>query len=257
MNITSRILGICSQLKWQLALSLFMALLFFILIKNGELSSVSLPDISKSDFLSFTSGLSTILALFCSVSFGFLLHHIQNSKAERLDALNQLVGELNRLKDLVYSTPESQETIVCERLISAYEDIESFDYPLIEYPEEHEQFGQCLSVDIIRNSRFLRCASSNVLNIENINKRIQVIAVKQISSRIVLYTLSKGVTLVGLLISIYLLALAWFTSENVIDFMSIQIFSTLMTIFIFIEFIKSMRRFMDEELEFVDFSPKT
>ncbi|HHF3044368.1 TPA: hypothetical protein ACPJ0Y_004535 [Vibrio diabolicus] len=249
MTVLFRILHMCTQIKWQLPLAIYSAVSFYLYLKSNGVAVA----VSKGDLLSYTAGMATILALFCSVSFGFVLHHIQNSKSERLDALNHLSNEINRLKDSVYQENESPFTFECERLIAAYEEIESFDYPLIEYPDEHIAFGNALSVELVSDSRFLRRASSYILNIENINTRLQVIAVKQISSRIALYTLTKGVFLVSMLLCLYFSALVSYISA----FISTQLFCTIMTVFMFVEFTKDMRRFMDDELEFVDFGQQT
>ncbi|EIJ2226083.1 hypothetical protein LIA61_004637 [Vibrio parahaemolyticus] len=253
MTVLTRILHMCTQIKWQLPLAMYSAVSFYLYIKSNGV----VVDLSKGDLLSYTAGMATILALFCSVSFGFVLHHIQNSKSERLDALNHLSNEINRLKDSVYQESESSITFECERLIAAYEEIESFDYPLIEYPDEHIAFGNALSVELVSDSRFLRKATSCILNIENINTRLQVIAVKQITSRIALYTLTKGVFLVSMLICLYFAALVGFNADYISTFISLQLFCTIMTVFVFVEFTKDMRRFMDDELEFVDFGQQT
>ena len=241
-----------TRLQWQLPISIYIAIAVFLAIKYGEHAGEIVIAIEKSDYLSFTGGLATILALFCSVSFGYLLHHIENAKSERQNTLNLLFTELAAFKEFVYRTEESEFNLVCEKFVLAYEQLDSSDFPLLQYLSEHEEFGDCLNDDTYRNCRIIRQASSYVLKIESINERINFIAIKQIISKLALNTLGKGVVLVALLVSVYLLSLLTYTQTNQIAFVSIHIFSVLMTTMVFAEFVLSMSRFMDEELEFVD-----
>ena len=52
-------------------------------------------------------------------------------------------------------------------------------------------------------------------------------------------------------------ALVGFNADYISTFISLQLFCTIMTVFVFVEFTKDMRRFMDDELEFVDFGQQT
>ncbi|HCG6765621.1 hypothetical protein [Vibrio parahaemolyticus] len=213
--------------------------------------------VGKSDYISFTGGLATILALFCSVSFGYLLHHNENAKSERQNTLNLLFNELNTFKEFVYRTEESELNVVCEKFVLAYEQLGASDFPLLQYLPEHEEFGDYLTDEIYRSCRFTRQASSYVMKFESINDRLNLIAIKQIVSKLALNTLGKGVALVALLVAVYLFSLLSFTQTNQAAFISIHIFSVLMTTMVFAEFVLAMSRFMDEELEFVDRESKT
>ena len=72
------------KLHWQILIALIRSAGFGGLLYFYPPADRFLATVDKSTYITFVSGLATVVALFCSVSFGFILYFMQSNRAERL-----------------------------------------------------------------------------------------------------------------------------------------------------------------------------
>ncbi|EKA7352499.1 hypothetical protein M2H05_23045 [Vibrio vulnificus] len=252
-----KLYAFATRLRWQLPFAIYISVSAYLVLKHKVDLDSSLINIAKSDALSFTAGVMTVLALFCSVCFAFTLHHMQNGKSERLTIISQLMAEICALRDYVFSTEMPNCGGVCERLALELSSREPADFPYMGVSEEHEEFHEFLEqLDDTNHSSYLKVATY-IGNVEKYNSALFLAAVKQITSQTILSTLAKGLGLVCLMLVLYVSLFLFNFNGYSVELAGVTIFVGIMTVQVFIEFTVDVWRFLNEDLDFVDWERKT
>jgi hypothetical protein len=247
------VLRIFSRLRWQLLVSAAFSGLFAFLLFICGIGQSYFIDLDRSTYITFVSGLATIVALFCSVSFGFVLFFMQSNKSERLSTFSELKSRLFAFHNWLLSLPKSEDTEICMAMVFELEKLDIVDLPQTDYGMEFKAYTEALDAglkDPNRRQFYLNSAMYSVY-IEQLLSRIGIVSIKQIITKIFLETLSKGLALVAGMVALLFAALVWFRLDTKFYFVSVTLFFSFMTILLFIEFAYEMYRHVNEELDFV------
>lgn len=248
-----KLYAFATHVRWQLSFSIYLSVLTYLVLKHKvELYGGSFIDFSKSDALSFTAGIMTVLALFCSVCFAFILHHMQNGKSERLTLISQLMAEICSLRDYLFSNEMPDSNGICKRLALEFISKDPQDFPYMTKSEVHENFHELLKkLDDKSYSNYLKI-TTYIGNIEKYNSALFLAAIKQITSQTILSTLAKGLILVCLMLALYVSLFLFNFNGYSVELAGFAIFVGIMTVQVFIEFTIDVWRFLKEDLDFVD-----
>jgi len=242
-----------SILPWQLLISATLSGIFGVWLFLCGIGQSHFADLDRSTYITFMSGLATIVALFCSVSFGFVLFFMQSNRSERLSTYSELKSRLFAFHTWLLSLSKSKDTEICKAMVFELEKLDITDLPQTDYGEEYNAYIEALDVSLedperrqfYVNSFFYSCY------IEQLLSRMGIVSIKQMITRFFLDTLSKGLALVAGMIALLFTALVWFRADTKLYFVSIALFFSLMAMLLFMEFSYEMYRHANEELDFV------
>ena len=77
LEIMNKLLLFVSRLHWQLLLSAIVTVIFGAWVVFSDASISLLSQMTSSDYIGVVGSLASIIALFCSVSFGFVLLRVK------------------------------------------------------------------------------------------------------------------------------------------------------------------------------------
>ncbi len=247
-------LRVFSRLRWQLLLSVALSGLFGLWLFLCGIGQSHLADLDRSTYITFMSGLATIVALFCSVSFGFVLSFMQSNRSERLSTYAELKSRLLAFHTWLLSLPESEDTEICMAMVFELERLDISDLPQTDYGAGYKAYTEALDVatEDPNRRRFYLTSVLYSAYIEQLLSRIGVISIKQIITKVFLDTLSKGFAIVAGMVALLFTALVWFRANTKFYFISVTLFFSLMAILLFIEFAYEIYRHASEELDFIE-----
>jgi hypothetical protein len=82
------------KLHWQILIAFVPSVTLAFWLTCSSAGSDALRDIDKPIYITIVGGLASVVALFCSVSFGFVLFFLQSNRAERLNTYSELKNRL-------------------------------------------------------------------------------------------------------------------------------------------------------------------
>lgn len=250
-----KILLFVSRLHWQIIISMFVAVIFGLWLNCFETGQASLAKLEISTYVSIVTGLASIVALFCSVSFGFVLFQIQSAKAERLGAYTELKARLHSFHLWLRSLEESSDKEICMAMVFELEKLDLRDIPKTDYGEAYRDYIEALSEGLEDNGRREFYITSILYSgyIEQLLSRLGVISVRQIITKCFLDALSKGFGLVGGLVILLFVTLVAFESGVKIYVFSAALFFCSATLLLFLEFSYDVYRQYQEEIDFIGY----
>ncbi len=248
-----------TRLKWQTFFTTFITAAFLLIDQYSCVFFNSLVDVGKSDFISFLGGISSVVALFCSVSFGFVIYFIQMARSERIATYTELKNKLREFDNYLSTVPDSSDKDICKAAWFELDKLEITDLPQTDYGEEYAAYVEALALGLENKEKreFYLNTSTHMGYIEQLLSRIGIISIQQIISKNFVDTLSKGIVLVSFMISVLFLANLFYLNCTKIYFFAVSLFVSIMTIFIFFEFLLDMYHYLEEELDFIDRSEQT
>ena len=247
-------LRVFSRLPLQLLLSAALSGLFGFWLFLYGIGHSHLADLDRSTYITFMSGLATIVALFCSVSFGFVLFFMQSNKSERLSTFAELKSRLLAFHNWLLYLPKNKDTEICMAMVFELEKLDMADLPQTDYGEEYNVYTEALDIGLADPDRrqFYLTSIMYSVYIEQLLSRIGIVSIKQIITELFLDTLSKGFALVAGMVALLFIALVWFRADTKLYFVSVTLFFSLMAMLLFMEFAYEMYRHANEELDFVE-----
>lgn len=256
MEMKNRLYRILTQLKWQLVVTVFSLVGFLSVYYSTNIWYSSFDDMGKGNFISYMTGLASILALFCSVSFGFVIHYIQSNRAERLSVFSEFKSRLFEFDNFISAQSNIYDKDVCKSLIFELSKYDISDLPQTDYGQEYRIYAKTLEKALESSNknkrRFYLNSSMHMGYIEQLLGRLGLIAIRQILTKLFVDTLTKGIFLVSLMILFLFMASIFYSSELIPTFFSGALFFSIMTNFVFAELIVDLYRNTDEELDFVN-----
>jgi len=245
---------VLSRLPLQLLISVTLSGLFGFWLFLCGIGQNHLADLNRSTYITFMSGLATIVALFCSVSFGFVLFFMQSNKSERLSTFTELKSRLLALHNWLLSLPKSKDKEICMAMVFELEKLDIADLPKTDYGAEYKAYTEALSVGLADPNRrqFYIISIMYSVYIEQLLSRIGVVSIKQIITKLFLDTLSKGLALVAGMVALLFTALVLFRADTKLYFVSVTLFFSIMAMLLFMEFAYEMYRHANEELDFIE-----
>lgn len=247
-------LRVLSRLPLQLLLSAALSGLFGFWLFLCGIGQSHLADLDRSTYITFMSGLATIVALFCSVSFGFVLFFMQSNKSERLSTFTELKSRMLAFHNWLLSLPKSEDTEICMAMVFELEKLDVSDLPQTDYGAKYKAYIEALDVGLEDPDRrqFYLISIMYSCYIEQLLSRIGIVSIKQMITKFFLDTLSKGLALVGGMVALLFISLVWFRADTKLYFVSVTLFFSLMAMLLFMEFAYEMYRHANEELDFVE-----
>ncbi|WP_447528387.1 hypothetical protein [Vreelandella sp. TE19] len=250
-----KILAFVSRLHWQLVISLLVASISLSWVMFCDTGQASLAKLEISTYVSVITGLASIVALFCSVSFGFVLFQIQSAKSERLGAYSELKARLYSFHSWLRSLEDSPEKNVCMAMVFELEKLDLIDIPRIHYGKEYDDYIEAMDEGLNNTERREFYLTSILYSgyIDQLLSRLGVISIRQIITKRFLDTLSKGFGLVGGLVLLLFISLVAFDSSLKEYIFSSAVFFCLATLLLFLEFSYDVYRQYQEEIDFIEY----
>lgn len=213
-----------------------------------------LAGIDKATYITFVSGLATVVALFCSVSFGFILYFLQSNRAERLTTYAELKNRLFAFQTWLLSLPESEERDLCMAMVFELEKLDLSDLPQTDYGKEYKAYTDALDIGLETSGKREFYLTSVLYSgyVEQLLSRIGIVSIKQVITESFLDTLAKRLWLVVLMIALLFAALIWLDPTTAHIFVSLSLLVSLLAILLFAEFGRDLYRHANEELDFIE-----
>lgn len=250
----NKILAFVSRFYWQLMISLIVASISFLWVMLCDTGQASLAKLEISTYISVITGLASIVALFCSVSFGFVLFQIQSAKSERLEAYSELKARLHSFYTWLRSLEDSPDKDVCMAMVFELEKLDLVDIPRTNYGQEYSEYIKAMDEGLNDPERREFYITTILYSgyIEQLLSRLGVISIRQVIIKCFLDTLSKGFGLVGGLVLLLFVSLVSFDSSLKAYIFSSSVFFCSATLLLFLEFSYDVYRQYQEEIDFVD-----
>lgn len=250
-----KILAFISRLHWQIMISLIVASISLSWVMLCDAGQASLAKLETSTYISVITGLASIVALFCSVSFGFVLFQIQSAKSERLGAYSELKARLHSFHTWLRSLEDSPDTNLCMAMVFELEKLDLIDIPRTNYGPEYNEYIEAMDEGLNDAERREFYLTSILYSgyIEQLLSRLGVISIRQVITKCFLDALSKGFGLVSGLVILLFVSLVAFDSSLKAYIFSASVFFCSATLLLFLEFSYDVYRQYQEEIDFVDY----
>lgn len=243
-------------LRWQFFISATAAFIVGICLWCTPQNEMSISLIDRGTFITFLTGVASILALFCSISIAFVLFNSQTNRGERIAAYDIFKAKLNETRSWLLSQSYSEDRELCLSLAFELEKCDLADIPQTDRGDHYREYCQALAEGLksldSHQREFWLISSTHFGYIEHLLNRIGVIAIRQIIAKKFIDTLAKGVAVICISVITLFISAVWY-SENVrILLITIGAFCSVAAILLFYEFCVDIYREYDEELEFIE-----
>ena len=181
------------------------------------------------------------------------------ARSERITAYTELKNKLSEFDNYLSTVPDSSDKEICKAVWFELQKLEMTDLPQTDYGEEYAAYVEALDSGLENDGtrEFYLTTTTHMGYIEQLLSRIGIISIRQVISRVFVDTLSKGIVLVSFMILILFLANIFYTSYTKTYFFATSLFVSIMTVFIFFEFLLDMYRYLEEELDFINKDEQT
>jgi small-conductance mechanosensitive channel len=244
-----------TQFYWQLGLSLVTTALFGLCLWKSNATGIDIAALDRSTFVESLSAIASILALFCSVSFAFVLFVSQSNNAERVAAFDQLKARLLSTQQWLLSHPKDEDREVCMALVFELDKLDLSDLPQTDYgPQYHDYItalGKGLDDPNEKRRQFFLTSFLYIGYIEQLLNRIGLVSIRQIITKSFIDMLVKGVGIICISIAVLISAAIWYSETTKPAFVLASTFCGVFSIFLFYEFRCDIYREYNEELNFL------
>lgn len=244
-----------TQFQWQLGLSVFVVALLGVCLWKENVMDVDIATLDRSTYTTVLAAIASILALFCSISFAFVLFISQSNKTERITAFDHFKARLLAAQQWLLSQPDSEDRELCLSLVFELDKLALSDLPQTSYGPEYQKYTsaleQALDGQDVGRREFFLTSVLYVGYIEQLLSRIGLISIRQIITKRFIDTLAKGVGIICLSIATLIASAIWYADGTRPAFVLVGAFCGVFSIFLFYEFCYDIYREYDEELDFV------
>ena len=244
-----------TKFPWQLGLSAFVVALLGVCLWKANIFGVDISTLDRSTYTTVLAGIASILALFCSISFAFVLFISQSNRTERVTAFDQFKARLLAAQQWLLSQPESEHRELCLSLVFELDKLALSDLPQTDYGPEYQKYAsaleQALDGQDAGRREFYLTSVLYVGYIEQLLSRIGLISIRQIITKCFIDTLAKGVGIICLSIATLIASSIWYAEGTRPAFVLVGAFCGAFSILLFYEFCYDIYREYDEELDFV------
>ncbi len=244
-----------TQLKFQLPVATLGIALLGACIWFPQRSGVDVTTLDRSTFITALSALASILALFCSLSIAWILFVSQQNKSERVTAYDLLKARLLTAQQWLLAQPRSEDRELCLALIFELDKLDMSDIPQTDRGDEYRDYTVALesglSTDNGERRLFYLTSANHFTYIEHLLNRMGLISIRQIISKLFIDTLAKGVSLVSLAVLTLIVSTFWY-GEFIKPWLLVAAsFTGLGAVLLLLEVWIDLRRYYDEELDFI------
>jgi hypothetical protein len=223
---------------------------------NAGKTGVDIASLDRSTFVTSLGAVTSILALFCSISIAFILFFSQANKAERVTAYDAFKARLLETQQWLLRQPYSQEREICLSLVFALDKLDITDLPQTDLGDEYRQYTAALDTglnDETEERRVFFLTSVMYFGyVEHLLRRIGLISIRQIITRNFIDTLAKGVGVICIAVATLLAATVWYGEATKQWLVLVSTFCGVASMFLFYEFCLGIYRYHNEELDFIE-----
>ena len=250
---------ILTGLPAQAAICALAAILADVAIYYGNWTGADITGLDRSTFIGALSAVATLVGLFCSLSIAWILFVSQQSKSERLTTYDLFKSSLREAKNWLHSLAQTEDREICLSLAYELDKLELSDLPQTDLGPEYTAYCKALesgleSEDEEQREFYLR-TTTHFTYIEGLLNRIGIISIRQIVARLFIDTLAKGVSLVALSVIILGVSFLWFSEAVKPALVMSATFIAFGAALLLLEVWVDLRRYYDEELDFIEPSP--
>jgi hypothetical protein len=228
-------------------------------IYYGNRSGADITGLDRSTFIGALSAVATLVALFCSLSIAWILSVSQQSKSERLSTYDLFKSSLREAKSWLHSLEQTEDRELCLSLAYELDKLDLSDLPQTDLGPEYAAYCKALEAGLESEDEeqreFYFRTTTHFTYIESLLNRIGIISIRQILTRLFIDTLAKGVALVAVSVVILSVSFLWFSEAVKPALVMSAIFIACGSALLLLEVWVDLRRYYDEELDFIEPSP--
>jgi hypothetical protein len=245
-----------TRLRAQLAVSAVVAALADVAIYYGHWTGVDLTSLDRATFITALSAVATLVALFCSLSIAWILFVSQQSKAERLTAYDTMKSRLLEVQRWLLGLPISEDREICLSLAYELDKLELSDLPQTDRGPKYAAY--CASLDEGLDSDdpdrriFFLISSTHFGYIEGLLNRIGLVSIRQLITHLFINTLAKGVALVSLAVAVLIASMLWYNEAIKPTFVVAATFIAVASALLLSEVWVDLRRYYDDDIDFIE-----
>ncbi len=243
-----------TQLKFQLPLCVLVTALVGVWIWIAPSTVVDLTSLDRSTFITSLAAISSILALFCSISIAFVLFVSQAYRSERITAYDAFKFRLLETQRWLLAQPDSKDRNTCLSAVFELDKFDITDLPTRNRGNEYRHYTAALKsgLDMPERVSLLQTSVIYFGYIEQLLNRIGLLAIRQIIARHFIDTLTKGVGIICIDVADLLTATIVYDSITKNLLVIISTFCGVASILLFYEFCVNIYRYYNEELDFIE-----
>jgi hypothetical protein len=246
-----------TQVKYQAPVIVLACAAIAFAIWNPIGTPASLSGLDQSSYLTFMSGIATVLALFCSLSIAWILAVLQRNKSERVAAYDLLKSRLSELQRWLLEQPATADRELTLALVHELSKHDLSDLPQTDLGDEYREYAaemeKAFDGDDGARRRFYLITSSHVGYFEQLLSRIGMVSIRQVITSVFLDTLAKGIFLVACAVLTLIAASIWYGPTAKPILILLAAFIGFGAVFLLVELFVDMKRLYEEEdLDFID-----
>jgi hypothetical protein len=186
----------------------------------------------------------------------WILSVSQQNKGERLATFDRLKSHLLETRQWLLTQRKTKDREICLALVFELDKFDLSDLPQTNLGDIFQEYTDALEQgtdsDNERRRVFYLTSATYFSYIENLMSRIGLVSIRQIISGLFIDTLAKGVFVVSLAVITLITSYFWFGDLTKPWLVLLASFCGISTILLLIEIWIDMRRYYDEELDFID-----
>lgn len=245
-----------TQIKFQAPVTLFLSGLLAVAIWLPRCSGVDLGPLDRATYITLLGAVSSILALFCSLSIAWILFVSQQNKAERLATYDIYKARLLQAQQWLLEQEASDDRELCLSLIWELDKHNLSDLPQTDLGEEYRAYAEALESafngEDVAKRRFFSISVGHFGYIEQLLSRIGLVSIKQIIAKIFLDTFAKGISLICLAVVTLVASSVWYSDSAKLWFVFTASFIAIGSVLLLVEIFVDISRYYNEELDFVE-----
>lgn len=247
---------VSTQLKYQVPIALACVAVLAACIWMHGFSKVDLISLDRSTFITATSTVASLIALFCSLSIAWILFVSQQNKAERVTTYDLLKQQLLGVQQWLLGQPISDDRELCLALAFELGKHDISELPQVDWGNEYRRYCDALdsAFDGDDDSRrvFFLTSIAYFGYIEHLLSRIGLISIRQVIARLFIETLAKGISLVGLAVFILVISIFWYGNEIKPWLVLATSFTAISALLLLVEVWVDLKRFYESEIDFTE-----
>ena len=242
------------SVRWQAGISLgFTGLIAAVIF--SPLSGLNVSGIDRPTFIAVIGSITTLLALFCTLSLSWILFSYQQIKNQRVAAYDMLKQCVVDAVDWLHASEHTYHRDICLSLLWEIDKIQLADVPCFNSFPEYEDYCAALAYALDSDDREARHlfqrSSFYFARIEELMSRFGITAIQLIRLKWFIDALAKGFLIVSGCVLVLLCSLVYFADDAKPLYVLLASFLSAGTILVLLEVWVDLMREYEEELTFV------
>jgi hypothetical protein len=221
----------------------------------SPLSGLNVSGIDRPTFIAVIGSITTLLALFCTLSLSWILFSYQQIKNQRVAAYDMLKECVIDAVDWLHASEHTYYRDICLSLLWEIDKIQLTDVPCFNSFPEYEDYCTALAYALDSDDRearhFFQRSSFYFARVEELMSRFGITAIQLIRLKWFIDALAKGFLIVSGCVLVLLCSLVYFADDVKPLYILIASFLTAGTMLVLLEVWVDLMREYEEELTFV------